>query len=68
MRATTIMNPLLFADWKRMNRAFTRLMWVAAAIMVCVVVVALASAHTPPAHTRTAGHGMPAAAARYPAP
>jgi hypothetical protein len=37
------MNPLLFADWGRMNRMFTRAMWAAAAIMVCVVCVVLAA-------------------------
>ena len=38
------MNPLLFADWGRMNRLFTKIMWAAAAIMICVVFVVLASA------------------------
>jgi hypothetical protein len=37
------MNPLLFADWGRMNRLFTRVMWIVAVIMLCVVCVALAA-------------------------
>jgi hypothetical protein len=37
------MNPLLFADWGRMNRLFTRAMWAVAVLMVCVVCVALAA-------------------------
>jgi hypothetical protein len=40
---TPTMNPLLFADWGRMNRLFTKLMWTAAAVMVCVVLAVLAS-------------------------
>src|ERR1700739_1011823 len=31
------MNPLLFADWGRMSRLFTKIMWLIAAILVCVV-------------------------------
>jgi hypothetical protein len=38
------MNPLLFADWGRMNRLFTKIMWALAAVMVCVVFAVLASA------------------------
>ncbi len=37
------MNPLLFADWGRMNRLFTRVMWAVAVLMVCAVCVALAA-------------------------
>jgi hypothetical protein len=48
------MNPLLFADWGRLNRLFTRTMWVLAAILVCVVCIAIAapgaSSHAAPAH------------------
>jgi hypothetical protein len=40
------MNPLLFADWGRMNRLFTRVMWAVAVLMVCVVCVALAAPTT----------------------
>lgn len=52
-RATV--NPLLFADWGRMNRLFTRTMWAIAAILVCVVCIAVAapgaaSHSAPPAH------------------
>ena len=61
------MNPLLFADWARMNRLFTRVMWAVAVLMICVVCMALA-APTPKSHaapvTRTAA---PAAAAAGPA-
>jgi hypothetical protein len=49
------MNPLLFADWRRMNRLFTKLMWTAAAVLVCVVlVVATSSGH--PAHAAASPH------------
>lgn len=41
--STGTMNLLLFADWGRMNRLFTRVMWAVAVVMVCVVGVALAS-------------------------
>lgn len=47
------MNPLLFADWGRMNRLFTKLMWTAAAIMACVLLAVLVSAQRPP-HAATA--------------
>jgi hypothetical protein len=39
------MNPLLFADWGRMNRLFTRAMWAIAAVLVCVVCIVLATPH-----------------------
>jgi hypothetical protein len=38
------MNPLLFADWGRMNRLFTKVMWTVAAIMACVVLAVTVSA------------------------
>jgi hypothetical protein len=44
------MNPLLFADWGRMNRLFTRVMWAVAVVLVCAVCVALA---TPTTKSRT---------------
>ena len=57
------MNPLLFADWGRMNRLFTRIMWAVAVLLVCVVCVALA-APTPKSHAAQATRsGAPAAAA-----
>jgi hypothetical protein len=57
------MNPLLFADWGRMNRLFTKLMWTVAAIMVCVVFVVLATAgHHPASATHAQGAGVAAAA------
>ncbi|MGZ4165174.1 MAG: hypothetical protein ACXVSE_03340 [Solirubrobacteraceae bacterium] len=34
---------MLFADWGRMNRLFTRVMWVVVVIMLCAVCVALAA-------------------------
>ncbi len=55
------MNPLLFADWGRMNRLFTKLMWTVAAVMVCVVFGVLATAGTPARGSATAR--TPAAAA-----
>ncbi len=54
----TTMNPLLFADWGRMNRLFTRVMWAVAAVMICVVCFVIAAAgpatHAPPAPHSTA--------------
>jgi hypothetical protein len=50
------MNPLLFADWGRMNRLFTKLMWTVAAIMACVVFAVLASAGRSP-HPSPVPHG-----------
>ena len=38
------MNPLLFADWARLNRMFIRMMWTVAIVLLLVVGVALASA------------------------
>jgi len=55
------MNPLLFADWGRMNRLFTRVMWALAAIMICVVCVFLAAPRPP-------SHAAPAPAARSAVP
>ena len=52
------MNPLLFADWGRMNRLFTRVMWAVAVLMVCAVCVALAV----PAPKSHAASASPAAA------
>ncbi|HZE04763.1 MAG TPA: hypothetical protein VE127_06045 [Solirubrobacteraceae bacterium] len=43
---------MLFADWRRINRLFTRIMWGVAAIMICVVFFALAA---------TGSHGHPSA-------
>jgi hypothetical protein len=37
------MNPLLFADWGRLNRLFTRAMWAVAAVLICIVCVVAAS-------------------------
>ena len=37
------MNPLLFADWARLNRIFIRMMWTIAIVLLLVVGVALAS-------------------------
>jgi hypothetical protein len=56
------MNPLLFADWGRMNRLFTKIMWALAAVMVCVVFAVLASAGparraVPSPHSATAASG-----------
>jgi hypothetical protein len=50
------MNPLLFADWGRMNRLFTRAMWAMAVIMVCVICIVLASPNP-----SAASHPAPAA-------
>jgi hypothetical protein len=55
------MNPLLFADWGRMNRIFTRIMWAAAAVMICVICVVLAAPSTP-SHAAPAPLARPAAA------
>jgi hypothetical protein len=49
------MNPLLFADWNRMNRLFTRGMWIVAAILVGVVAVVLLSTGSA-AHADQVGH------------
>lgn len=60
------MNPLLFADWGRMNRLFTRVMWAVAVALVCFVCIALA-APTPKSHaapaSRPVAPAVPAAAA-----
>jgi hypothetical protein len=55
------MNPLLFADWGRMNRLFTRVMWLVAAVLVCVVCIA-ATAPRSPSHAATPAAGSTAAA------
>ena len=52
------MNPLLFADWGRMNRLFTKVMWTVAAVMVCIVLGVLVSTGRPtrsPPSARVAG-------------
>lgn len=41
------MNPLLFADWGRMNRLFTRVMWLVAVVLVCVVCIAATAPKSP---------------------
>jgi hypothetical protein len=51
------MNPLLFADWGRMNRLFIRVMWAVAVLMVCVVCVALA-APARKSHPSSAAHSV----------
>jgi hypothetical protein len=55
------MNPLLFADWGRLNRLFTRTMWALAAILVCVVCIAIAapgaSSHPAPARAIASNAG-----------
>lgn len=51
------MNPLLFADWGRLNRLFTRLMWAVVLVMVCVMFVAVTQ-------SRGAAHAAPAPAIR----
>jgi hypothetical protein len=56
------MNPLLFADWGRMNRIFIRVMWAVAAALVCAVCIA-ATAATPRSHA-----AAPATAARVASP
>ena len=58
------MNPLLFADWGRMNRLFTRVMWAVAVVLVCVVFVALAA----PTTSSHAASGAPARATHSVAP
>ena len=59
------MNPLLFADWGRMNRLFTRVMWAIVVIMLCVVCVALAApaprSHASPGASAPTLHAAPAA-------
>lgn len=55
------MNPLLFADWGRMNRLFTRVMWAVAVLMVCVVCIVLA-APAPKSHAAPAVHSVAPAA------
>jgi hypothetical protein len=57
------MNPLLFADWGRMNRLFTKIMWAVAAILVCVVFAVLTSA-SPATHPAPAAHAAGAGASR----
>ena len=55
------MNPLLFADWGRMNRLFTRVMWVVVVVMLRLVCVALAA--PAPRSPATPGTHPPAPAA-----
>lgn len=47
------MNPLLFADWGRLNRLFTRLMWTVVVVLMFAVGVALAGAGSTPRHRDT---------------
>jgi hypothetical protein len=47
------MNPLLFADWNRLNRLFTRTMWIVAVALLCVVAGLLLAAGT---GAHAAGH------------
>jgi hypothetical protein len=56
------MNPLLFADWARMNRLFIRFMWGVAAIMICVVCLAVITPGAP-SHTTPAARSAAVAAA-----
>ncbi|MGA2012710.1 MAG: hypothetical protein ABSH51_19555 [Solirubrobacteraceae bacterium] len=53
------MNPLLFADWGRINRMFTRTMWLVAVILVLACGVALAGPGRP--SRPRAGEPRPAA-------
>jgi hypothetical protein len=55
------MNPLLFADWGRLNRLFTRTMWALAAILVCAVCIALADPGTS-SHTAASAHPIASSA------
>lgn len=57
------MNPLMMADWKRVNRLFTRAMWLVAAIVAFAVWIASA-----PASGQTHHHRSPRAAALTRAP
>jgi hypothetical protein len=43
------MNPLLFADWRHINRLFTRVMWGAATVLAFVVLVLLTTPGPGPA-------------------
>lgn len=43
------MNPLMFADWRRIHRLFRGLMWILAIVVACVVFAAATS------HAATAG-------------
>jgi hypothetical protein len=55
------MDPLLFADWARVNGIFIRMMWTIAVVLVLVVGVALASPDRA-AHRSSAAHTAPSAA------
>ena len=37
-----MMNPLLFADWNRIQRMFRRTMWLVAMVLACVIWAAAA--------------------------
>jgi hypothetical protein len=54
------MNPLLFADWGRMNRLFTRAMWAMAAVLVCIVCIVAAAPSSRSHPTAAAVHSAPA--------
>lgn len=62
---TETMNPLLFADWGRMNRLFTRVMWGVVLILVCVMFVAVTqsrgNSHRMTAPAIRSAHTAPAA-------
>jgi hypothetical protein len=51
------MNPLLFADWNRMNRLFTRGMWIIVAILLGIIGVVLLSTGSA-AHADQVGYAM----------
>jgi hypothetical protein len=51
---TEMMNPLLFADWSRIQRLFHRTMWLLATVLACIVWSALAlRASGAPAHSKS---------------
>ena len=48
-----MMNPLLFADWSRIQRLFHRTMWLLATVLACIVWSAVAlRASGAPAHQK----------------
>ena len=64
------MNPLLFADWGRMNRLFTRVMWGLVLVLVCVMFVAVTqsrgTAHQATAPAIRSAHTAPAGSSSLP--
>ena len=64
------MNPLLFADWGRMNRLFTRVMWGLVLVLVCVMFVAVTqsrgTSHQATAPAIRSAHTTPAGASSLP--